>query len=152
SFTENTLRPNPDTVNGLASGNVYAGVKGALRAAHGTEVAEGVSDYHLALEVSGACPGLGIAVEAETWSVISGWSVGDMAKWLLGLARGANLKRYRKATRGPKKPRPPRTRFPDAKHIATSRLLHDEQTRCTERDGPGAVPAADLGRLHLRLS
>lgn len=112
----------------LASGNVYAGVKGALRAAHGAEVADGVSDYHMALEVSGACPGLGIAVATETWSVIGAWSVGDMAKWLLGLARGANLKRYRKATRGPKKPRPPRTRFPEAKHIATSRLLNNEQT------------------------
>ena len=111
----------------LASGNVYAAVKGALRAAHGAEVADGVSDYHLALEVSGACPGLWIAVATETWSVIGAWSVGDMAKWLLGLARGANLKRYRKATRGPKKPRPPRTRFPEAKHIATSRLLNDEQ-------------------------
>lgn len=112
----------------MASGNVYAGVKGALRAAHGAEVADGVSDYHLALEVSGACPGLWIAVATGTWSLIGAWSVGDMAKWLLGLARGANLKRYRKATRGPKKPRPPRTRFPETKHVATSRLLDDEQT------------------------
>jgi hypothetical protein len=111
----------------LASGNVYAGVKGALRAVHGAEVADCVSDYHLALEVSGACPGLWIAVATETWSVIGTWSVGDMAMWLAGLAGGANLKRYRKATRGPKKPRPPRTRFPEAKHIATSRLLNNEQ-------------------------
>lgn len=111
----------------LASGNVYAGVKGALRAAHGAEGADGVSDYHMALEVSGACPGLWIAVATKTWSAIGAWSVGEMAKWLVGLARGANLKRYRKATRGPKKPRPPRTRFPEAKHIATSRLLIDEQ-------------------------
>jgi len=112
----------------LAAGNVYAGVKGALRAAHGAAVADGVSDYHLALEVSGACSGLWIAIPIETWSGIGAWSVGDMAKWLLGLAGGANLKRYRKATRGPKKPRPPHTRFPEAKHVATSRLLNDEQT------------------------
>lgn len=51
-----------------------------------------------------------------------------MAEWLVGLARGANLGRYRKATRGPKKPKPPRARFADAKHIATSRLLNGEQT------------------------
>lgn len=112
----------------LAAGNVYAGVKGALRAAHGAGRADGVSDYHLALEVSGACPGLWIAVPAEAWVEIGVWSVGRMAEWLVGLARGANLGRYRKATRGPKKPRPPRTRFPDAKHVATSRLLNDEQT------------------------
>jgi hypothetical protein len=112
----------------LAVGNVYAGVKGALRAAHGTELVEGVSDYHLALEVSGTCPGLWIAVASQTWSVIGAWSVADMARWLLGLADGANLRRYRKATRGPKKPKPSHTRFPEAKHVATSRLLDSEQT------------------------
>jgi hypothetical protein len=112
----------------LAAGNVYAGVKGALRAAHGAEAADGVSDYHLGLEVSGACPGLWIAVPAETWAGIGGWSVERMAGWLVGLARGANLGRYRKATRGPKKPRPPRTRFAEAKHVSTARLLNGEQT------------------------
>lgn len=112
----------------LAAGNVYAGVKGALRAAHGSAVADGVSDYHLALEVSGACPGLWIAIPAEQWAEIGAWTVGRMADWLVGLARGANLGRYKKATRGPKKPSPPRTRFPDAKHISTARLLNCEQT------------------------
>lgn len=112
----------------LAAGNVYAGVKGALRAAHGAAVADGVSDYHLALEVSGTCPGLWIAIPAEQWAEIGGWSVGRMADWLVGLARRANLGRYKKATRGPKKPSPPRTRFAEAKHIATSRLLNGEQT------------------------
>jgi DDE family transposase len=112
----------------LAAGNVYAGVKGALRAAHGAAAADGVSDYHLALEVSGACPGLWIAVPVETWAGIGAWSVGQMAEWLKGLARGANLGRYRKATRGPKRPRPPRTRFAEARHISTSRLLNGEQT------------------------
>jgi hypothetical protein len=128
----NTLGYPPAAVFGfcvaLAAGNVYAGVKGALRAAHGPVVAGGVSDYHLALEVSGACPGLGIAVEAQTWAEIGGWSVEQMAQWLVGLARGVNLKRYRKATRGPKKPKTPRTRFADDKHIATSRLLNGGQT------------------------
>ncbi|WP_010049301.1 hypothetical protein [Gemmata obscuriglobus] len=51
-----------------------------------------------------------------------------MAEWHKEPARGANLGRYRKATRGPKKPKPPRTRFPGAKHVATSRLLGTEQT------------------------
>ena len=58
---------------------------------------------------------------------MGGWSAGQMATWLMDLARGANLNRYRKATRGPKKPRPPRTRFAEAKHIATARLLNGEQ-------------------------
>ncbi|MCE9562065.1 MAG: hypothetical protein K8U57_08415, partial [Planctomycetes bacterium] len=69
-----------------------------LCTAHGAEVADGVSDYDKALEVSGTCPGLWIAVATETWSLIGAWSVGDMAKWLVGLAGGANLRRYRKVT------------------------------------------------------
>ncbi|VTT98803.1 transposase family protein : Transposase IS4 family protein OS=Cyanothece sp. (strain PCC 7822) GN=Cyan7822_1129 PE=4 SV=1 [Gemmataceae bacterium] len=112
----------------LAAGNVYAAVKAAVRAAHGAAVADGVSDYHLAVEVSGVCPGLWIAIPVEVWAEMGAWTVGRMAEWLMGLARGANLGRYRKATRGPKKPSPPRTRFAEAKHIATSRLLNGEQT------------------------
>jgi hypothetical protein len=111
----------------MAAGNVYAAVKAAVRAAHGA-AADGVSDYYVGLEVAGACPGLWIAVPEETWAAMGGWSVGPMADWLVSLARRAKLGRYRKATRGPKKPRPPRTRFADAKHVATSRLLNDEQT------------------------
>ena len=112
----------------LAAGNVYAAVKGAVRAAHGAEAADGVSDYHLALEVSGVCPGLWVAIPAEQWVGIGGWSAGQVAGWLKGLARGANLGRYRKAGRGPRKPKPPRTRFADAGHISTARLLKGEQT------------------------
>ncbi len=103
-------------------------MKGAVRAANGSAVADGVSGYHLTLGVSGACAGLGIAVPDETWAETGGWSVGRMGEWLVGLARGANLKRYQKATRGPKNPKPPRTRFPTAEHVATSRLLDGEQS------------------------
>lgn len=98
------------------------------RLAHGVAVADGVWGYHPALEVSGTCPGLWIAVPVRTCAGIGAWSVGPMAEWLKGSARGANSGRYRKATRGPKRPKPPRTRFPDAKHVATSRLLNGEQT------------------------
>ena len=112
----------------LACSNVYACVKGALRSAHGEAVAEGVSDYHLALEVSSVCRGLAIAVPGETWSEIGSWSVERMSQWLLSLAKRTKLSRYPKTKRGPKKPKTRRTRFADKTHIATSRLLNDEQT------------------------
>jgi len=112
----------------LASSNVYAGVKGALRSVHGVAVTEGVSDYHLALEVSSVSRGLATAVPGETWSEIGSWSVERMSPWLVRLAKRTKLSRYPKAKRGPKKPKTRRTRFADKKHIATSRLLNDEQT------------------------
>jgi hypothetical protein len=112
----------------LASSNVYAGVKGALRSAHGVAATEQVSDYHLALEVSRVSRGLAIAVPEETWSDMGSWSVGQMSQWLLKLAKQAKLTRYPKSKRGPKKSKTRRTRFPDKKHIATARLLNDEHT------------------------
>ena len=119
----------------LASSNVYAGVKGALRSVHGAAVTEQVSDYHLALEVSSVSRGLAIAVPGETWSEIGSWSVEQMSRWLVSLAKRTKLSRYPKSKRGPKKPKTRRTRFADKKHIATSRLLNDEQTRGSERGG-----------------
>jgi len=112
----------------LASSNVYAGVKGALRSVHGVAVTDQVSDYHLALEVSSVSRGLAIAVSEETWSEIGSWSVERMSQWLMSLAKRTKLSRYPKSKRGPKKPKTRRTRFAEKKHIATSRLLNDEQT------------------------
>jgi hypothetical protein len=114
----------------LAAGNVYAGVTAALAAVHGMDVvAEGVSEYRVAVEVAGVAPGLAVAVPEESWAGIGGWSVEAMAGWRIGLAHRADLTRYRKASRGPKNPRLARTRFPTAGHIATDRRLRGKQTK-----------------------
>ncbi len=112
----------------LASSNVYACVKGALRSAHGETATEQASDSHLALEVSSVSRGLAIAVPEDTWSGMGLWSVEQMSQWLASLATRTKLSRYPKSKRGPKKPKTRRTRFADKTHIATSRLLNDEQT------------------------
>lgn len=111
----------------LAAGNVLATVKGALRAVHGIKQLEELSDYHLALEIRGKYPGMMIALPEEEWHVVTAMSEAAFAEWLLELARGVNLDRFRKQRRGPKKPRPRRTRFAKAKHIATARLLAEER-------------------------
>jgi hypothetical protein len=112
----------------LASSNVSAGVRGALRSAHGVAATEGGSDYHLALEVSSVARGRAIAVPGEMWSEIGSWSAEQMSGWLVSPAERTTLARYPKSKRGPKKPKTRRTRFADKTHIATSRLLKDEQT------------------------
>ena len=90
--------------------------------------ADGVSDYYVAAELERTSEGLAVAVPKASWSPVGGWSVEQMAGWLRAVVRRANLERYRKATRGPKKPKPRRTRFAQKKHIATARLLKGEQT------------------------
>jgi hypothetical protein len=107
----------------LAAGNLLGTAKGSLRAAFGAEAVEEVSDYHLATQVAGTYQGMMIALPEEDWRGLAELAVEAFAQWLLGLARRVNLRRFRKQRRGPKKPRPRRTRFARKKHIATSRLL-----------------------------
>jgi IS4 transposase len=112
----------------LATGNMLATVKGALGAVHGLEkVAAEVSDYHLALDVAHKYEGMMIALPPEEWRRLRQWSEAAFAEWLLDLARRVKLERYPKNKRGPKKPRPRRTRFAKAKHLATARLLAEER-------------------------
>jgi IS4 transposase len=114
----------------LASGNVLATIKGALRATHGAEKVEAeLSEYHLALEVSGKYQGMMIALPAEEWSALAEMTPQAFSHWLLEIASKVDLKRFPKQRRGPKKPTTRRTRFAKAKHISTARLLADERCR-----------------------
>jgi len=60
-----------------------------------------------------------------------GWSVGRMAEWLKSLARGANLGRYRKATRGRRNRARP---APGSQTPSTS--LHHGCSTVNKRDVP----------------
>lgn len=112
----------------LASSNVYATVKASLRGVHGADKVErDVSDYYLGDEISGKYEGMMIAIPERYWRTIVDYTTKEMADFLLGLARHAQLKRFQKHPRGPKKPKPRRTRFAKAKHISTARLLAQER-------------------------
>jgi hypothetical protein len=114
----------------LASYNVYASVKAALRAAHGAEQVEReVSDYFLADEIAGTYRGMMIAIPEKHWQPLANADTQTLATLLVDLAKKAHLPRYKKSPRGPKKPKPRRTRFAKKKHIATARLLAAEKRR-----------------------
>lgn len=108
----------------LVAYNILAVVKAALRATHGQElVQQTVSGYYLADEIAGTTRALAIAFPDEVWHVVVTLSVPEFADLLRQWARHANLSRYQKHPRGPKKPRPRRTSGAKQKHVATSRLL-----------------------------
>lgn len=114
----------------LAASNVFATVRAALRAGHGTKVVEDeVSNYYLAEEIAGMFRGLMIAVPAEEWQELRTWDVPTLASWLVALVKKVKLSRYRKSPRKPKKPRPRRTRFAKKKHISTAKLLAAEKSK-----------------------
>jgi len=110
--------------------NLYATIKGALRAEHGVETVEQeVSDHFVADEIAGTYRGMMIAVPERHWGPFAQADAQSLAAFLRDLAARADLRRYQKSQRGPKKPKPRRTRFAKAKHIATARLLAEEKKK-----------------------
>jgi len=112
----------------LASNNVYATVKASLRGVYGADKVErDVSDYYLGEEISGKYEGMMIAIPEAHWHAFADYNTRKMSAFLQRLARKACLARFQKRPRGPKKPKPRRTRFAKAKHISTARLLAQER-------------------------
>jgi len=108
----------------LVAFNLYAVVMAALRAAHPeAKVDETVSEYYLAAEIARTTEGLNIAVEEQQWSVFSQVDQVRFCAMLRVLAQNVDLKKLRKTTRGPKKPRTPRTKHKGKPHVSTAKLL-----------------------------
>jgi hypothetical protein len=83
----------------------------------------------LADEIAGTYRGMMIAIPKKHWLPLAQADTHTLAKLLVDLAQKARLHRYKKSPRGPKKPKPRRSRFAKEKHIATSRLLAREKHR-----------------------
>jgi IS4 transposase len=115
---------------GLLACNAVALLKGALQAEHGQEVvSQRLSVYYLVLEIRQTYAGMMVAIPACCWSVFERLTDGEMARELRDMARHVSLRRYGKTARGPKKPPPPRRRYKQGEHVATSQLI-GERKRC----------------------
>jgi hypothetical protein len=109
---------------GLASYAVLSTLRAALAAEQGADrVAEAVSSYHLATEARAGWEGLAVMTEPTDWTVYGAMTPEVFAQALRDVAAGADLRRYRKHPRGPKKPVVPRTRYKKRRHVSTQRLL-----------------------------
>lgn len=99
-------------------------IKAALRAVHGRETVEqNISGYYLSLELTQTYEGMMIAIPASNWTMFRGLTPAEMAKILKTLAANANLRRYQKHPRGPKKPPPKKTKYKNGGHVSTARLI-----------------------------
>jgi IS4 transposase len=113
----------------LVAYNAVATVRAALRSAHGAEQVEGkVSNYHVAGEIARTYEGMMIALPPREWEIFRTASVEEFAEFLQGAADLAWLAKYPLSRRGPKKPRPKQTSGKRDHHVATARLL-DQQNR-----------------------
>lgn len=81
-----------------------------------------VSYYYLADEISRSQFAVSELIPRSAWKVFSTMPIKEFAKTMKRYASQADLARYRKSPRGPKKPRPKRS-FDGSRHVATSKLL-----------------------------
>jgi IS4 transposase len=109
--------------------NLLAAVKGALRGVHGEEKLEReVSNFYLTNEITTVYGGMMVALPPPAWKFFQSFRPARLATQLLRWARAADLQRYPKSSRGPKKPRPKR-RNAQFQHVATSKLLEQQRLR-----------------------
>jgi IS4 transposase len=114
-----------------SSYNVLAALKGVLRGVHGEEkVEQEVSNFYLTNEIQSVYGGMMVALPPTTWKRFQKMSMAKLADQLLQWGSDADLSRYLKHPRGPKKPK---AKLPNAraKHVATSKLL--EQQRLSKK-------------------
>lgn len=108
----------------LVAYNIYAIVMAALRATHRDQaINESVSEYYIAQEIATTTTGMLIAVPSTEWTLFAQANSAELASMLLNIAAFANLKKYKKNPRGPKKAPLEKSQFQGQPHVSTAKLL-----------------------------
>jgi hypothetical protein len=110
----------------LLASNAVALIKAAVRAEHGEEAVETLSVYYAALDVQQVHRGMMIALPAPHWQLFRDMNAVELAAALREMARAIDLPRYRKSTRGPKKPID-RKVYTNGGHVSTYKLLKERE-------------------------
>jgi len=109
----------------LVAFNAVSVLKASLRAVHGqATVNETVSGYYLNLEIRGTYEGMMIAIPERHWRIFRTLDVRSLVNVLKEIAGHVHLSRYRKHSRGPKKPPPKKSAYANGGHVSTFRLLN----------------------------
>ena len=103
--------------------NVLSTLKASIRSAHGTQAAEELSEFAVTTDVASWWNGARLVLAAALVGRWNDATVQDVAAELLRLATAFNLRWFRKAKRGPKKPKPKLKHDPEKPHVSTHRLL-----------------------------
>lgn len=84
-----------------------------------------ISPYYLCLEIQQASDGMDVAIPSQHWHAFRDMSPDEFGGVLRELAGAMKLSRYRKHSRGPKKPPPKRGKYTNGGHASTARLIGD---------------------------
>lgn len=95
----------------------------ALRVEHGIEQEDILSKYSIVLEIKQCSEGLRLVLEDLDFRPLVKMSVEEFVHQMREIARGVDLKRYKKSKRGPKKKVQKKPHHKDRPHVSTYRIL-----------------------------
>lgn len=107
--------------------NILAVALASARSAKGRKGADQLSFFYIADELRRTYDGMMIAIPWSQWGRFAKMTRQEFTAWLKKFAAGVDWSRYRKTTRGSKKPCPRRTQ--KRPHEATSRLLEQHRLK-----------------------
>jgi hypothetical protein len=107
----------------LVAYNVFSMALCALDSVHEKPVSDAISTYSMGHEIASTFLALFLLSSAQEWNFLSQCSVVEFAQWLRNVALGVNLKKYKKHSRGPKKPRQKIPYDPKHPHVSTQQLI-----------------------------
>lgn len=102
----------------------------SLYAEHEQEDVEAMSQYNVSIDIVSPMDGMVTAINQEEWAALTPPSIRGFARFLREVSRHVNMRSYRKAVRGPKKPPQKRKRCKAGTHVSTHRLLKQRKQRC----------------------
>jgi hypothetical protein len=118
---------------GLMASNAAALMRCALRANHELEDVEQMSRKQMADQIQKTMTGMLIAIPEKNWLEIAMMSTKEWAAWYKEIASHVKVKWFRKSSRGPKKPQPPKKPHRPGNNVSTKRLL-DKRKEEKERN------------------
>jgi hypothetical protein len=111
----------------LVAYNAVTVVETAIRAEHGKAVAEQLSKYYMALEISSATDGMMVVLEDSDFDQFRVMPVSQFCTALRDVAQHIDLTQYRKNTRGPKKPVKKKRRNKRKVHVSVAKILEQRE-------------------------
>jgi hypothetical protein len=95
----------------------------AMYAEHDEKIVNEVSHFHISVNVSRYSDGMFVVLDDGFWQQYVPSRSATLASRLRELARDIDLREYQKATRGPKKKKPKRSKNVQSKHASTAKLI-----------------------------
>ncbi len=107
----------------LVAYNSFQVILAALDSAHAEPVSPQLSTYYVGHEIAATFLALLLLASAQEWRFLAELTPAEFAQWLRDVAAQAQLRKYQKHGRGPKKPKQKTPHDPKHPHMSTQRLL-----------------------------